>query len=120
LRLALFFLLFAATLFAHDSMPIDVDKLALSEGQAKELKHVFKQFRKDGKAMYKELHQVHEEKEKLLKSDKFDAVQFEKLEEKECRLKSKNKTSFWEAAHRILDEKQIKILYEMYEKGGQW
>lgn len=120
MRLIFVFLLTAFALFGHDSAIFGMDSLELSEKQERELKGLFKEYKKDGKKRYKEAHRLHEEKERLLKSQKFDATAFAKLEEEECRLKTAGHASFWERAHEILTQKQIEKLYEIYEKSGQW
>ena len=120
MRIIFVFLVTAFALFGHDSAIFDIGSLELSEKQEVELKRLFKEYKKESKKRYKEAHKLHEDKERLLKSQKFDAIAFAKLEEEECRLKTAGHASFWERAHEILSQKQVEKLYEIYEKSGRW
>ncbi|MDD3468311.1 MAG: Spy/CpxP family protein refolding chaperone [Campylobacterales bacterium] len=122
MRLIFLGLLLAVSLFASDKMRFDFDSLGLSKEQAEDMKQILKAYKHSNKSVNKQIHDIHESKEDLFFSDRFDAAAYAKLEEEEDRLK-KNRIKLLESTHKILNEKQRKQFYKMYEsneKSPSW
>lgn len=122
MRLIFLGFVLAISLFAGDKMRFDFDSLELSKEQAEEMKQALKTYKHNNKSVNKQIHDIHESKEDLFFSDKFDAAAYAKLEEEEDKLK-KNRIKLLESAHKILNKKQRKQFYKMYEsneKSPSW
>jgi len=121
-RLIFAILFFGVLLFGSDKAKFDFDALELSHAQAREMKNVLKTYKHEGKQLQKRLHALHEAKEELFLSERFDSVAYSKLEEEEDTLK-KARIHLLENTHKILNAKQREQfyrMYEAYERSGSW
>jgi Spy/CpxP family protein refolding chaperone len=115
-------LFFGTLLLGSDKAKFDFDALELSHAQVKEMKNILKAYKYEGKQLQKRLHALHEAKEELFLSERFDGTAYSKLEEEEDTLK-KSRIRLLENTHKILNAKQREQFYKMYEsyeRSGSW
>jgi Spy/CpxP family protein refolding chaperone len=121
-RLVFVILFFGFSLFASDKVRFDFDALDLSPEQANEIKGMLKTYKHDSKQAHKRLHVLHEEKENLFLSERFDSAAYKKLEDEEDMVK-KERIRLLETTHKILNARQREQFYKMYEayeRSGAW